>query len=97
MPARHYYTYIMMNKWNTTSYAGVTSDLQNRVQQHKDKVVKGFTQKYNINKLVYYEVFDNTYDAISREKEIKKWSRKKKVDLIKKYNAKFRDLSNDFL
>lgn len=67
-----------MNKWNTTSYIGVTNDLAERVWQHKQKMVKGFTAKYNLNKLVYYETFQNAYDAISREKQLKRWSRKKK-------------------
>ena len=85
----------MMNKWDTTSYIGVTSKLPERVWQHKQKAVDGFTKKYNLTKLVYYEVFDTAYDAISREKQLKKWSRKKKVDLIRKQNPKFKDLSED--
>lgn len=86
----------MMNKWNTTSYIGVSGPLDERVLQHKQKIVNGFTKKYNINKLVYYEKFDDVYDALEREKQLKKWSRKKKVNLIKKVNPKFKDLSQDW-
>jgi len=74
----------MMNKWNTVSYIGITGKFSIRVWQHKQKVNEGFTKKYNINKLVYYETFDNPSDAIAREKQLKRWSRKKKVELIKK-------------
>lgn len=88
--------YIMMNRWNTTSYIGVTSKLLDRVLQHKQKLVQGFTQKYQLSKLVYYEVFDTAEAAIRREKELKGWVRKKKVELIKSKNPTFRDLSDDF-
>lgn len=83
----------MMNKYNTVSYIGMTGDLENRVWEHKQKINQGFTEKYNINKLVYYEVYDNPSDAIAREKQLKRWSRKKKVELIKKDNPKFDDLA----
>ena len=96
MPEREYYTYIMMNKWNTVSYIGITGELFNRVCQHKQKVNKGFTKKYNINKLVYYEIFDNPNDAIAREKQFKRWRRRKKIELIKKENYEFKDLSEDW-
>lgn len=88
--------YIMMNKRNTVSYIGMTSVLSGRVWQHKRKVVEGFAKKYNINKLVYYEVFETAYYAIAREKQLKRWSRKKKIDLIKKVNPEFQDLSKDW-
>ncbi len=95
MKRKQYYIYIMMNKWNTTSYIGVTSDLAKRVWQHKQKEIKGFTEKYNLTKLVYYEVFKHVRDAIMREKQLKKWSREKKIRLIKKQNPQFRDLFDD--
>ncbi|MBI5071758.1 GIY-YIG nuclease family protein [Candidatus Falkowbacteria bacterium] len=95
MEEKYYYIYILMNKWNTTSYIGVTNSLSERVWQHKEKIVKGFTEKYNLNKLVYYEIFENVVEAISREKQLKRWSRKKKVDLIRKLNSDFKDLSDD--
>lgn len=94
MEEKKYYIYITMNKWDTTSYIGITSNLMERVWQHKSKVVPGFTAKYNLDKLVYYEVFDTPYEAISREKQLKRWSRQKKTVLIKKLNPELRDLSN---
>lgn len=89
---KYYYIYLMTNKNNTVIYTGVTNDLKNRVSQHKDKIIKGFTEKYKIVKLVYYEIFDNPYDAISKEKQIKAGSRKKKEYLINKMNSQWRDL-----
>jgi putative endonuclease len=73
----------MTNKHNTALYTGVTSDLKRRVYEHKEKLVEGFTKKYNINKLVYYEVFRDANGAILREKQIKGGSRAKKIELIK--------------
>ena len=82
----------MTNEKNTVIYTGITNDLKKRVFQHKSKIIKGFTQKYNIMKLVYYEIFDNPYNAISREKQIKAGSRKKKIDLINQSNPQWKDL-----
>ena len=93
---RQYCVYIMMNKGDTVSYVGMTSKLIDRVWQHKQKLVKGFTQRYNLIKLVYYEVLDTPQGAIAREKEIKKWSRHKKIELIKKLNPGLHDLSQDW-
>jgi len=93
--AKNYSVYIMMNKWNTTSYIGVTGNLTTRVWQHKQKMIDGFTKKYNLTKLVFYETFENAYDAISREKQLKRWSRKKKMALIKKQNPELRDLAEN--
>lgn len=96
MARYQYYVYIMTNKWNTTLYTGVTNDIYCRVYQHKKKLVKGFTSKYNINKLVYYEEYDYIEDAIYREKQIKAGSRKKKMELIESINKKWEDLSKDW-
>jgi len=85
----------MSNKNNTTIYVGVTNDLKKRIYEHKNKMVKGFTQKYNISKLVYFEILADSYNAISREKQIKGGSRKKKTDLINKNNSKWNDLYED--
>ncbi|MFA5135410.1 MAG: GIY-YIG nuclease family protein [Patescibacteria group bacterium] len=93
---RQYCVYIMTNKTNTVLYIGVTGHLEGRVYQHKIKAVKGFTSKYNINKLVYYEVFDNPMDAIAREKQLKAGSRRKKVQLIEKDNKQWKDLAVDW-
>lgn len=90
---KHYYVYIMINQRNTVLYTGITNDLYKRVSGHKSKLVKGFTKRYNIDKLVYYEVFNNPEYAILREKQIKAGSRKKKLDLIRSINPKFKDLS----
>ena len=86
------YVYIMTNKMNTVLYTGVTGDLNSRVIQHKDKLIAGFTKKYNINKLVYYEEFDYIDQAIAREKQIKGGSRQKKLDLINSMNPQWGDL-----
>ena len=90
------YVYIMFSKKNGTLYTGVTSDLKKRVCQHKQKSYDGFTAKYNVDKLGYYEIFSDIKDAIEREKQIKDGSRKKKILLIEKINPLWRDLSNDW-
>jgi putative endonuclease len=82
----------MTNKRNTVLYTGVTSDLKRRIYQHKEKLVEGFTKKYNITKLVYYEIYDDIENAILREKQIKRGSRQKKVQLINSMNEDWRDL-----
>lgn len=89
---KQYYVYIMTNKNNTVIYTGVTNDLRRRVFEHKEKVVEGFTRKYNVVKLVYYEVFRSAIDAISREKQIKGGSRAKKKALVDTMNPGWKDL-----
>ncbi|MBN1523163.1 MAG: GIY-YIG nuclease family protein [Spirochaetales bacterium] len=86
------YVYIITNKNNTVLYTGVTSELVQRIFQHKSKMIKGFSEKYNVTKLVYYEAFTNIFDAISREKQIKAGSRRKKIELIQKINPGWDDL-----
>ncbi len=88
--------YIMTNYSQSSLYIGVTSNLQKRVWEHKNKVVAGFTRKYNINRLVYYELTDSIETAINREKQLKRWHREWKINLIKEMNPDFRDLSLDF-
>jgi len=95
MARRGGFVYIMTNKRNTVLYTGVTSDLKARVWRHREKVVKGFTQRYNIAKLVYYEPFDDVLDAIAREKQIKAGSRRKKIALVNGMNPEWRDLYDD--
>ena len=85
----------MTNKRNTVLYTGVTNNLKKRIYEHKAKLVAGFTKKYNINKLVYYEIFDNMYNAIAREKQIKAGSRKKKFNLINSINPRWKDLYDE--
>jgi len=89
------YVYIMANKRNTVIYTGVTSDLQKRIYEHKQKVVDGFTKNYKVDKLVYYEVFDDIVTAIAREKQIKGGSRAKKIALIRGMNPEFKDLYDE--
>ena len=86
------FVYILANKTGRVLYTGVTSDLKKRVWQHKHAGLPGFTLKYHVHKLVYYEVFDRVEDAIFREKQIKAGSRKKKIRLIESTNPSFKDL-----
>ncbi|MCH7492826.1 GIY-YIG nuclease family protein [Patescibacteria group bacterium] len=90
---KQFYVYIMTNKYNLVLYIGTTRDLQHRVWEHKNKSIDGFTSKYNITKLVYYEEFDMAIDAFAREKQLKNWHREWKLNLIKKMNPLFNDLS----
>src|SRR4030042_6752013 len=90
-----YFVYIAPNKWNTTLYTGVTNNLHRRMYEHKNGLVEGFAKKYKINKLVFYETFNNIREAILAEKRIKGWTRKKKIELIKSKNAEFKDLLKD--
>lgn len=92
-----YYVYIMTNKNNNVLYTGITNNLERRVFEHRNKFIKGFTEKYNINKLVYYEETDDVGEAIYREKQLKNWHRQWKVNLINSFNKEWRDLSEDFL
>ena len=92
---RKYYVYLMTSKNNSVIYTGVTNDLDQRVRQHKSKLVKGFTSKYNTTKLVYYEEYEYIYDAIAREKQIKGGSRQKKINLIESANARWKDLAGE--
>ena len=82
-----YYVYIMTNKANTVLYIGMTNDIKRRVYEHKNKLIEGFTAKYNINKLVYFESTNDVNSAIEREKVLKKWARIKKINLIEMQNS----------
>jgi putative endonuclease len=92
---KQFYVYIMTNK-SRTLYVGVTNNLQRRVYEHKNKMIPGFTSKYNITRVVYFEVFNEIESAIKREKQIKGWLRKKKVDLIESMNPEWNDLSEEW-
>ncbi len=91
-----YHVYIMSNI-SKMLYTGVTNDLENRVFQHKSKEIDGFTKKYNIHRLVHYEVFGDIRDAIAREKQIKGWLRSKKVALIESVNPEWKDLAPEWM
>ncbi|OGY46690.1 MAG: hypothetical protein A3J65_00215 [Candidatus Buchananbacteria bacterium RIFCSPHIGHO2_02_FULL_45_11b] len=96
MEGRNYFVYILASKRNGTLYVGVTNDIFRRVEEHKSKEIPGFTGKYGVDKLVYYEEFDYIDDAIYREKQLKKWWRKWKLDLIEEENPTWRDLFEEF-
>ena len=96
MRNRQYCVYIMANAHNTVLYIGVTNDLQRRVLEHKEGKGGGFTKKYNVTKLVYFEYGDDVNAAIAREKQIKAGSRQKKVDLINSMNAEWNDLFDEY-
>lgn len=87
-----YYVYIITNKYNTVLYTGVTNNLVRRIYEHKEKLVRGFSQRYSLKKLVYYEVFSDPQSAITREKQIKAGTRKRKIELVESANPTWRDL-----
>jgi len=89
-----YYIYIITNKKNGTLYSGVTNDLPRRIGEHKQKILDGFSKKYSLDRLVYYEIYDDINIAIAREKTLKKVNRKYKLDLINKFNPEWDDLYN---
>jgi len=92
MPKYQYYVYILTNEKNGTFYTGVTNNLYRRIWEHKEGLVEGFTKKYKLKKLVYYEIYNDISYALSREKAIKKWRRIFKIDAIERMNPKWEDL-----
>jgi putative endonuclease len=90
-----YYVYILSSKTGTL-YVGITNDLQRRMYEHKNGLIEGFTKKYGVNRLVYFEQIEDVEQAILREKQIKKWRRSKKIELIKSTNFQWVDLSEDW-
>lgn len=91
------YTYILTNKYNEVFYIGVTNDLVRRIYEHKNKLQEGFTKKYNLTKLVYYEIHQDIKEAIIREKQIKNWHRDWKINLIVENNSDLRDLYSEII
>ena len=89
-----YYVYMITNKWNTVLYIGVTNDLNRRMYEHKNGVTEGFSKRYNLNKLVYFETTTDVTVAIEREKQLKGWTRVKKERLINAVNPAWKDLSD---
>ena len=89
--------YILANKRNGTLYIGVTSDLPKRAWEHKNDLVEGFSSKYKIHRLVYYEIYGDMMSAITREKQIKKWNRAWKLELIEEENPEWNDLWNEIV
>jgi len=94
---KSYYVYILASQRNGTLYIGITNDLIKRVYEHRNNLVDGFTKKYKVHSLVYYEQCDDIESAIIREKRLKKWDRKWKLELIEKENPQWRDLYKDLL
>jgi len=94
---KNYYIYILASKKNGTLYIGVTGDLIKRVDEHKQNTVAGFTKKYNVHTLVYYEVFQDIEEAILREKQMKKWNRSWKINLIEEKNPEWKDLYSEII
>ena len=92
----HYYVYILASKKNSVLYIGFTNDLSRRMKEHKSKVIKGFTSKYNVEKLVYFEEYGNSNDAFLRERQLKTWKRLWKIELFEKENPEWNDLSKDW-
>jgi len=97
MPENNYYVYILTRERNSVFYVGVTNDLIRRVYEHKNNMTSGFTMKHNVKMLVYYEHFESIEDAIEREKLIKKWKRKYKINAIERMNPEWKDLYDDLL
>ncbi|PQJ78948.1 GIY-YIG nuclease family protein [Polaribacter porphyrae] len=91
-----YYVYIITNKKDGVLYIGVSNDLKRRIFEHKNKLIKGFSERYNLDKLIYFEVFQYVSDAIKREKNLKNWKRQWKINLIVEDNADCNDLSEDW-
>jgi putative endonuclease len=92
---RKYFVYMLASKRNGTLYLGMTSNLLKRVYEHKNNLIERFSKRYNVHTLVYYEVYNNVYDAIAREKSIKKWKRSWKIGLLEKSNPEWKDLYHD--
>lgn len=97
MTFKQFYVYLLASKRNGTLYIGVTSNLLKRVHEHKNNLVDGFTKKYNVHKLVYYEGTEDIEIAITREKQLKKWKRRWKIELIGEKNPEWRDLYFDLI
>jgi len=92
-----YFVYIITNRYNTTFYIGVTNNLSRRIYEHRQKYVSGFSKKYNLIKLIYFEEYDDIKNAILREKQLKNWHREWKLNLIKSKNPNFKDLYQEVI
>ncbi len=92
-----YFVYVLTSKKYGTLYVGVTDNLVRRVYEHKNNLVEGFIKKYNVHQLVYYEVFDDISEAIVKEKQLKKWKRYWKIQIIEKFNSEWKDLYEEII
>lgn len=97
MGERTFFIYVLANRGRTTLYIGMTNNLARRMEDHRVGTVAGFVKRYHCTDLIYYELFTTAYDAITREKQLKRWSRAKKLALIRKMNPTFRDLTDDLV
>ena len=95
MRTHNYFVYFLTNRKITVLYIGMTNNLERRMYEHKKKIIEGFTKKYNLDKLVYYEQYTDVHLAIKREKELKKWRREKKNKLVESVNPEWKDLTNE--
>jgi putative endonuclease len=93
---KRYFVYILTHIKNKVLYVGVTNDLERRIYEHKNKLVQGFTEKYNVNKLVYFEETGDVNSALAREKQLKNWHREWKINLISDFNPDWKDISKEF-
>jgi putative endonuclease len=96
-PRSHYYVYILTTAKNSALYTGVTNDLIRRVYEHRHDLIEGFTKRYKVHKLVYYDFVEDVMAAIAREKQIKSWKRQKKIDLINTFNPDWHDLFDELI
>ena len=92
----NYYVYVLTNKSNRVMYIGVTNNLERRLYEHKQELIEGFTKRYHVNKLVYFETTTDVRSAIEREKQLKGWRRARKNELVETMNPEWRDLSEDW-
>ena len=95
MKNKNYFVYILTNKNNKVLYIGITNNLVRRITEHREKIVEGFTKKYNVDKLIYFEILEDVESAIKREKQLKNWHRQWKIKLIEKENKEWKDLADD--
>lgn len=95
MTFKYYYVYIITSNNSKVLYIGITNNLRKRVYEHKAKLVNGFSKRYNLNRIIYYEVFEDVNEAIKREKQMKNYSREKKEELIDGFNKNWKDLYNE--
>jgi len=94
--SRQYFVYILTNKTNRVLYTGVTNNLERRIYEHQNALFEGFSKKYNLKKLVYYETTNDINSAINREKQLKNWHRDWKINLVNQFNPEWKDLSKEF-
>lgn len=94
---QYFYVYILASKKHGTLYTGMTNDLVRRIYEHKHNILPGFTKRYNVHLLVYFEPFEDSYNAIAREKRLKKWNRAWKIRLIEEHNPEWKDLYNNLI